>query len=211
MNGNLREKTVIFDNPIVRQTGVHGMQPWDRCVIFFIMASFVLWALVFSSGCIQPTNVSPGQDTGPANPTAGISSPAAQGQVTGVPQPAGTDPTDNPGATPGDNNQAISNASLGAIYLPGSSVQKDTRDSSYDKDRRWVIVTVNDDETYTIGQIYFDPTVNAWFRVSEELPVRRAIHAVERDYPVLKGAVDWTTFPAKHGIVDQYGTTKLVW
>jgi hypothetical protein len=109
------------------------------------------------------------------------------------------------------SNQTAANTTSGPKYSAGSSVQKSPSDSSYDKDRGWVIVKINEDETYTVGQIYLDPQARVWFKVSEELPVNRAIHAVERDYPVLKGTVDWNTFPTKHGVVDQYGTTRLEW
>lgn len=109
------------------------------------------------------------------------------------------------------DGQAIANESTGAKYVAGSSVQKYPGDSSYEKDRGFVIVKVNDNVTYTVGQIYFDPEVRVWFKVNEELLVTRVVHAVERDYPVLKGTVDWNNFPTKHGVVDQYGTTKLEW
>lgn len=187
------------------------MQLGVRRELFIITLFIVLCALVSSSGCIQPTNPGPGPGPGPSSTPQSTPVPAGQGpagQDTAIVTPQNTQID---GTTNQSNNQTVANTTSGPKYAAGSSVQKSPSDSSYDKDRGWVIVKVNDDGTYTVGQIYFDPEVKVWFKVLEEMLVTRAVHAVERDYPVLKGLVDWNTFPTKHGVVDQYGVTSLEW
>ncbi len=185
------------------------MPPGKKRGISIIALLVVLFILVCSSACIQPTNVNSG--SGPSFEPQATPAPAGPGSATHEPAPATQGTTQITGTSGVSDNLTSTNTSNGAQYSAGSSVQKNPDDSSYDKDRGWVIVKVNDDGTYTVGQIYLDPKVNVWFRVREELLVNRAIHAVERDYPVLKGAVDWNNFPTKHGVVDQYGTTRLEW
>jgi hypothetical protein len=177
--------------------------------IFLIALLMVLFILVCSPGCIQPTNVKSGSD--PSYTQQATPAPAGPGSSTTDPATGTPMTTQIEGSVTQANNQTTANTSIEAKYPVGASIQKDPGDSSYDKDSGWVIVKVNEDGTYTVGQIYFDPEVSRWFRVSEELLVTRVVHAVERDYPVLKGTVDWNTFPAKHGVVDQYGVTSLVW
>ncbi|MEI6294309.1 MAG: hypothetical protein WCP36_11535 [Methanomicrobiales archaeon] len=187
------------------------MQLGVRREIFLITLFIVLCALVSSSGCIQPTNQGPGTGQGPSSIPQSTPVPAGQGtagQNTAMVTPQNTQIG---GMTNQSNNQTMANTTSGPKYAAGSSVQKSPADSSYDKDRGWVIVKVNDDDTYTVGQIYFDPEVKVWFKVREERVVTRVIHAVERDYPVLNGLVDWNSYPTKHGVVDQYGTTRLEW
>jgi len=182
------------------------MQPGLRQGIVTIIVVIVLSAVVYASGCIQPTNVSQGgvssQSPAPSNQvrdtvSVGELPSAATGQVSGSVQDS-------------IENKTAVNSTDGPEYAAGSTIQKNMADSSYDRDRMWVIVTVNND-TYTIGQIYYDPKAGVWFKVNEERLVNRVFHAVERDYPVLKGTIDWTSFPVKHGVVDQYGTTRLEW
>jgi hypothetical protein len=185
------------------------MTPGKKRGISIVALLVVLFMLVYSSACIQPTNVNSG--SGPSYEPPATPAPAGQGSPATDSSPALPGATQIAGTAGDSDNQTISDTSGGAQYSAGSSVQKHPADSSYDKDRGWVIVKVNDDGTYTVGQIYLDPKVSVWFRVKEELLVTRAIHAVERDYPVLKGTVDWNNFPTKHGVVDQYGTTRLEW
>lgn len=177
--------------------------------IFTITILVILFMLVCSAGCIQPTNVKSGPEVSFSQQATSL--PSGGGQVATDPATVAPETTQIEGTSTPADNQTIANTSAIAKYPVGSWIQKDPGDSSYDKDRGWVIVKVNDDGTYTVGQIYFDPEVSRWFRVNEELLVMRVVHAVERDYPVQKGTVDWNTFPAKHGVVDQYGVTKLVW
>lgn len=187
------------------------MQTGKRREIFFSTLLIVLFSLACVSGCIQPTNPGPGSGTGPSyspQPAPVVTSQGSAGPDTAM---VPSQDTQVAGTSAGANNQTAVNTTPGPKYSRGSSVQKNPADSSYDKDRAWVIIKVNPDDTYTVGQIYLDPEARVWFKVSEELPVVRAIHAVERDYPVLKGTVDWNTFPTKHGVVDQYGTTRLEW
>jgi hypothetical protein len=167
--------------------------------------------LVCASGCIQPTNTSPGSQPVSSSSHADTPVPAGQGSATPEPAPGTPAAAQISGAFSEGDNQTTENMDLNPKYSAGSSVQKNPGDSSYDRNHGWVIVRVNDDGTYTVGQIYFDPDVRVWFKVKEESLVTRAIHAVERDYPVLKGTVDWNTLPAKHGVVDQYGITSLEW
>jgi hypothetical protein len=176
---------------------------------FSITVLVVLLMLVFSSGCIQPTNSNSGSGSSYTPQATPVT--AGQGSVTQDPATGAPLPSQIAGAATQTDNQATANTSADRKYSAGSSVQKNPGDSSYDKDRGWVIVKVNDDGTYTVGQIYLDPEVRVWFKVNEESPVTRAIHAVERDFPVLKGTVDWNNFPTKHGVVDMYGTTSLEW
>jgi hypothetical protein len=204
-----RENTVIFDTSIVRRAGLYSMHLGKKRGIFTITILVILFMLVCSPGCIQPTNVSSGPDVS-YTPQA-TSLPSGQGSAATDPATVVPATTQIQGSSTPADNQTTANTSAVAKYPVGSSIQKDPGDSSYDKDRAWVIVKVNDDGTYTVGQIYFDPEVSKWFKVSEELLVTRVVHAVERDYPVQKGTVDWNTFPAKHGVVDQYGVTSLVW
>ena len=187
------------------------MTPGKKRGIFIAILLVVLFILGCSPGCIQPTNSNSGQVmsySSQATPgPAAIGSSATKG-----PEDPGTTLTAQiEGVASQVDNQTTGNVSIGAKYAAGSSVQKNPGDSSFDKDRGFVIVKVNDNVTYTVGQIYFDPEVKVWFKVNEELLVSRVIHAAERDYPVLKGTVDWSNFPTKHGVVDQYGTTRLEW
>jgi hypothetical protein len=177
--------------------------------IFIIALLMVLFILVCSPGCIQPTNVKSGSD--PSYTQQATPAPAGQGSASTDPATGTPMTTQIEGPVTQANNQTTANTSIEAKYPVGASIQKDPGDSSYDKDRAWVIVKVNNDGTYTVGQIYFDPEVSVWFKVNEELLVTRVVHAVERDYPVRKGTVDWNTFPTKHGVVDQYGVTSLEW
>ncbi len=176
---------------------------------FIITILVILFMLVCISGCIQPTNSNSGSGTS-YTPQA---TPVPSGQGSATQDPALVTPLTSQiaGTATQADNLTTANTSIDAKYSAGSSVQKSPTDLSYDQDRGWVIVKANDDGTYTVGQIYFDPKVSVWFKVSEELLVNRAVHAVERDYPVLRGTVDWNNFPAKHGVVDQYGTTRLEW
>lgn len=185
------------------------MLPGRKREVFIVTLLAFLFILVCLQGCIQPTNTNSGSD--PYITTAATPAPAGQGSVT--PEPAKTTPqtAQVEGIVPQADNQGSGKPPTGAKYSAGSSVQKHPGDSSYDKDRGFVIVKVNGDDTYTVGQIYFDPGVRVWFKVSDEMVVTRAIHAVERDYPLLKGTIDWNNFPTKHGVVDKYGTTKLAW
>lgn len=187
------------------------MHPGKRRGTFISTLLVVLFLLVSSSGCIQPTNSTSGPGSGQSYTQQATPAPAGQGSP-------GTDSTPvtpgnmHTGETPTrDGNPTTTNSTSGPLYHAGSSVQKNPADSSFDKDRGWVIVKVNEDGTYTVGQIYLDPEKKVWFRVNDELLVTRAIHAVERDYPVLKGTVDWNSIPAKHGVVDRYGVTHLEW
>lgn len=205
----VRENTVIFDISIVRRAGLYSMPLGKKRGIFTIIILVVFFLLVCSPGCIQPTNVKSGPDV--SFTTQATSLPSGQGPAATDPATAAPATTQIEGTSTQADNQTTANTSAVAKYLVGSSIQKDPGDSSYDKDRGWVIVKVNEDGTYTVGQIYFDPEVSRWFRVNEELLVTRMVHAVERDYPVQKGTVDWNTFPTKHGVVDQYGVTSLVW
>ena len=179
-----------------------------REVFIFTLLAF-LFMLVCLQGCIQQTN--PRSSSDPYITTVATPAPAGQGSV--APEPAQSTPhtAQVDGTVSQAYNPATGNPSTGAKYSAGSSVQKHPGDSSYDKDRGFVIVKVNGDGTYTVGQIYFDPGVRVWFKVSDEMVVTRVIHAVERDYPILKGTIDWNNFPTKHGVVDKYGTTKLEW
>jgi hypothetical protein len=179
--------------------------------IFKITIIVAIFMLVCTSGCIQPTNSTPGSGPGQSSTPQATPAPAGQGSATTDNAPATSSSTQNAGTGTQANNQTTANVTEGPKYSAGSSVQKNPWDSSYDKDRGWVIVKVNGNETYTVGQIYFDPEVRVWFKVNEEALVTRMVHAVERDYPVLKGTVDWNSIPSKHGVVDQYGTTRLVW
>jgi|WetSurMetagenome_2_1015567.scaffolds.fasta_scaffold48662_3 hypothetical protein len=177
-----------------------------------IITLFVLIvALVCSCACIQPTNTSPGPGSGPSYTPKNTPPPSGQGSGSRETETVNPENAQNVENLTQAGNKTVINTSTVAKYLAGSSVQKLPSDSSYDKDHGWVIVKVNDDGTYTVGQIYFDPEVKVWFKVSEESLVTRAVHAVERDYPVLKGSVNWNSFPTKHGVVDQYGTTRLEW
>jgi len=177
--------------------------------LFIITILVVLFMLVCTSGCIQPTNSNSGSGTSYTPQATPV--PAGQGSATQDPALVTPLTSQITGTATQANNQTTANTSIEAKYPVGVSIQKDPGDSSYDKDRAWVIVKVNNDGTYTVGQIYFDPKVSVWFKVREELLVTRAVHAVERDYPVFRGTVDWNNFPAKHGVVDQYGTTRLEW
>jgi len=175
-------------------------------MLLHALAILAACMLILIAGCIQPTNTSnagPGTSggtqyvsQGSAVPVTATETPGPGGNVEAAASPANT----TPGETPAP-----------ALYPAGVSVQKTTSDSSYDRDHRWVIVRVNDDDTYTVGQIYYDRDAKVWFRVEEERLVIRSIHAVERDYPVLVGNVSWGQLPVKHGVMDQFGVTKLVW
>jgi len=175
--------------------------------LFIITIFFVFLILVCSSGCIQPTNVKGSSSSGQDSTRPPVSQGPAAGSSPAPSDQAHTQTSELINAT---DNGTLANMVTGAKYLAGSSVQKDSADSSYDRDRGWVIVKVNND-TYTIGQIYYDPEARVWFKVSDEMLVNRVFHAVERDYPVLKGMVTWDNLPTKHGVVDQFGTTRLEW
>ena len=175
-------------------------------MLLHALAVLAVCMLVLIAGCIQPTNTSNAgseksggtqyvSQGSPVSVTA-TETPGPGGSAEAPAAPANTTPVETPAP---------------ALYPAGVAVQKATSDSSYDRDHRWVIVRVNDDDTYTVGQIYYDRDVKAWFRVEEERLVIRPIHAVERDYPVLMGNVSWERIPAKHGVTDQFGVTKLVW
>lgn len=185
------------------------MTPGKKRRIFITILQVVLFILGCLPGCIQPTNSNSGQAT--SYTYQATPGPVAQGSVATEPAPGTTLTVQIGGIATDTDNQTMANVSTGAKYVAGSSVQKNPGDSSFEKDRGFVIVKVNDDGTYMVGQIYFDPEVKVWFKVNEELLVIRAVHAVERDYPILKGTIDWNNFPTKHGVVDQYGTTKLEW
>jgi hypothetical protein len=206
-NWQTRPDTVISDISIGGQNRIISMQPGIRRGIVTIVIISVLVTMICASGCIQPTNVSQGSQSGQYSTSA----PSGQGHAVA----SGTEPPGGGTAQVTEPSKAVDNGtaeniSNGPKYQVGSSVQKDVKDSSYDRDRMWVIVNITND-TYTVGQIYYDPKASVWFKVSEERLVNRVFHAVERDYPVLKGTVDWNSFPAKHGVVDQYGTTRLEW
>jgi hypothetical protein len=196
---------------LVRANRIISMHPGIRRGIFISTLLVVLFLLVSFSGCIQPTNSTSGPGPGPSYTQPATPAPAGPGS----PGPDSTPVIPNDTQTGGNaiqgGNQTTANSTSGPLYPAGSSVQKNPADSSYDKDRGWVIVKVHEDGTYTVGQIYLDPEKKVWFKVSDELLVTRAIHAVERDYPVLKGSVDWNNIPTKHGVVDQYGVTHLEW
>ena len=185
------------------------MTPGKKRRIFITILLVVLFILGCLPGCIQPTNSNSGQAMSYTSQTT--SGPVTQGSVATEPTTMTTSTAQIKEVATEADNQTIANVSTGAKYVAGSSVQKNPGDSSFEKDRGFVIVKVNDEGTYTVGQIYFDPEVKVWFKVNEELLVIRAVHAAERDYPVLKGTVDWNNFPTKHGVVDQYGTTRLEW
>jgi|WetSurMetagenome_2_1015567.scaffolds.fasta_scaffold05690_3 hypothetical protein len=187
------------------------MHPGIRCGTFISTLLVVLFLLVSSSGCIQPTNSTSGPGSGQSYTQQATPAPAGPGSP-GPDSTLVTPGTTQTGETPIQGaNQTTANSTSGPLYPAGSSVQKNPADSSYDKDRGWVIVKVNEDGTYTVGQIYLDPEKKVWFRVNDELLVTRAIHAVERDYPVRKGSADWNSLPTKHGVVDRYGVTHLEW
>ncbi len=200
-------KTVRYDISIVSQNRIISMQPGIRRGIFTPIFVLVLVMVICTSGCIQPTNVS--QSSQSSQGTTHAPPDQLQAASPGT-EPSGTGTTQVSQPSPSVDNGTAANITNGPKYPVGSSVQKDVKDSSYDRDRMWVIVNVNND-TYTVGQIYYDPKAAVWFKVTEERLVNRVFHAVERDYPVLKGTIDWNSFPAKHGVVDQYGTTRLEW
>lgn len=95
-------------------------------------------------------------------------------------------------------------------YKVGDEIQQSTTDSTYDKDRAWVILKINyDEEKYTVGKLYYDPDARKWFKVNEDLPEIRFFSAVERDYPTLIGTINWDTVPIKYTINTCQGTTVL--
>jgi len=96
-------------------------------------------------------------------------------------------------------------------YKKGDLVQKNSDDSTYDKDRAWVILDVRDDGQYTVGQIYYDPGARKWYRIEEDLPQLRYYNAVERDYPDLIENIDWDSLPVKYLITNEDGNNVLIW
>ena len=84
-------------------------------------------------------------------------------------------------------------------YKQGDEIQRLKTDSAYDKDRAWVIIKVdNDEEKYTVGNLYYDPDARKWYKLNDDLPVIRFFSAVERDYPTLLGTINWDTVPIKY-------------
>jgi hypothetical protein len=161
--------------------------------------------LTFSSGCIEPTNINPDSYSVPTT-DAGIPGNGTGSTV----QPAPT-ATTLQGSVSVTASQSAGPGTSESLFTPGSIVQKDIADPTFDRDREWIVIRVNEDGTYTVGQIYYDRMGAVWFRVKEELTVIRPWHAVERDYPVVKGTIVWDSVPVKHAVTDESGKTTLQW
>lgn len=95
-------------------------------------------------------------------------------------------------------------------YKEGDIIQKSTTDTTFDKYNALVIIRVNNDGTYTVGQIYYDREVNKWWKSNEELPKIKLAGGIERDYPELIGQMNWQDIPIKY-TYKQDGITKYSW
>ena len=101
--------------------------------------------------------------------------------------------------TPSTTVKKTTDTQSNARYKPGDFIQKTEDDSTYDKDRAWVILKVDDDAgKYTVGQSYYDPDARQWYKLNDDLPEIRFFSAVERDYPILVKNIDWNSVPIRY-------------
>jgi hypothetical protein len=96
-------------------------------------------------------------------------------------------------------------------YNVGAKIQRDAKDSAYNKDHAWVVINVSDDGKYNVGQIYYDTEARKWYKVDGEQVTVHNFAAVEREYPVFIDTIEWDTFPVKFNVKGIDGTTRVVW
>jgi hypothetical protein len=98
-----------------------------------------------------------------------------------------------------------------AIYEQGDIIQKSSTDTTYDRYVEWVIIQVNNDGTYLVGQIYYDRNENKWWKSNEEIPQIKLIGFIDSNFPELIGKINWDNIPTKYTYKDCEGIVKYSW
>jgi hypothetical protein len=95
-------------------------------------------------------------------------------------------------------------------YVAGDMIQHYTNESSYDPNRAWVIIKV-EDEAYLVGHVNYDLDVKKWYKMDDDSPEQRVFNAVERDYPVLLQNINWDNLPLKYATKNCQGDNVISW